>query len=321
LKKLDEEEAALREARRAEILEHTRKVTRNESDKVKAFKSRMLLSRVQEENAELLRIKKEMEALEAAREQYYLDIQSATLKAQEEEEMRRRAEAKERLVEGAKLQAVARDRIRARNEAERSKEEAETKRILEEAKVRKEEQRQARIAAKAAARVRATETLKENDAIQRRRRAEREAEEAEHAAAIEASKATLRKQAERKAYATKKFEEKLAVRQRIIDAGARSLEAAQKEEEERLARDQVRSACSHAHCTCVAFCSPHPFNTHFIDTPHTYPCHFACRLPLRRLPFSGRSLSARHANSRRSYFVHNARSRLHARRQNVRPRS
>ncbi|MEW5315480.1 MAG: hypothetical protein WDW38_006905 [Sanguina aurantia] len=238
---VDRDEAQLRaEARRIQI-ERANKILFDETDRVKGFHSKLLLSDVMKENEGQLVQKRGMAVLRRAQEAAFVEQQRQALEAAEAAELAKMEAARQRALAQKAIQLQQLEDLKSRilrERAEDRREGAETKLHAEE---EVEELRQKEVARMARARQLTHDTMKANDVLQgfKREEVRRGVEQDIAIEAYSKKKAELTAARERKAVEKKALQD--AQRQKIADAMAANYLDWHAKEDTRLALDVAQA--------------------------------------------------------------------------------
>lgn len=241
LVEMDKAEARLQvEKRKQKIMEANKKLY-DESDRMKTFNSKMMVSDVMCERASQVRLGQSLQKLEQLREQRYLEMDKQNYRKMLEREVNEShtADVKAKEVAAILQQQLTDQRERKMREAEAGILEGEL--IRKKAAEDAEAERLAEMARKQQKIVALVETQTANQYLKKvkeedLKRAAREQAKIKEYADHKDHMANLRKQREKEV-----FNNKQAIRQRQIDKQAGALAAAANQEEERL-EQEVRDA-------------------------------------------------------------------------------
>jgi hypothetical protein len=240
-RKIDEEEARIAEAIRTSALEKAAKQIYDEQDRVKSLHSKMLLSDVLQERELQLELRRRKQEQEREIQGRWLELeqqQLADYDARTLDKMRQTQQKKtefQRAIRGQVKETIGKAVRHMREE------ELEGELIKRDAKRAIEEERQKELERRRRAQVTLDETKQANEHLKelKRQEAERDrAEEDRQAMFAMKKEEMMRLRKEREEH---KFKEKLATRQRMIDARAAELLSIKNTEEQRLS-NQIQEA-------------------------------------------------------------------------------
>ena len=234
-RELDKQEAEIQAMQRKDAIERAQRMLYEDSDKVKTFSSGMLLSDVLEERQAQIELAQKKRQIEAAEDEEWFELQQKQWVEHDAAEESKAQKVLDKVSQVSKMRAdqlvTTKANIIARREAEIQEGKAINARAQEELERQKQKIIEQKISQKKAQR----ETAHMNKLLQQRRERERDAIELEERK-IEAY--ARKKEAlaqERKDRAEEKFNEELAVRQKMIDAANAHLAALKNSEDVTLA--------------------------------------------------------------------------------------
>lgn len=234
---IDTQEAELRAEQRRIQIERANKILFDETDRVKSFHSKMLLSDVMKENEQLVEVKRQIDVLRKAQEAAFVEQQRQALEAAEVAELRKMEETRRKALSQRDIQMQQLEQLKTKILAERAEDRQEGELLKLKALEEAEEMRRKEEARLAKSRQLNSDTKAANAVLQTFRLKEVERQK-EQELAIEAYG---RKKAEMTAERTRREAEKRALkdaeRKRIADAMEANYVTWHTKEEARLARD------------------------------------------------------------------------------------
>uniref|UniRef100_A0A6U4N8R6 Trichohyalin-plectin-homology domain-containing protein n=1 Tax=Hemiselmis andersenii TaxID=464988 RepID=A0A6U4N8R6_HEMAN len=239
---MDREEAAFQAAERKKAIQRANTLLYENTERVKAFGSKLYLSDVIKEREMQMVVQNSIKAREKEDERLWHERTMEAIRKGGEEEDRKKEEALQRALHGKQVQLDQLEEFRVRYVTQKRAEKREGELIMAkvEAHILEEKEQEAR--AKEEEKARAAKTLKDNRRLQEEKRiAEQQAREDEEKRIMffaEEKERKMRLRAEREAEIAA---HKQAIRQRMIDRQVAHLQSLRQNENERVA-GQVREA-------------------------------------------------------------------------------
>mmetsp|Transcript_34872 Transcript_34872/g.62719 ORF Transcript_34872/g.62719 Transcript_34872/m.62719 type:complete len:460 (-) Transcript_34872:166-1545(-) len=234
---IDRQEAELRAEQRRIQIERANNVIFNETDKVKAFHSKMLLSDVLRENENQIALKKQVDILKRAQEQAFVEQQRQALELAETLELQKMSETRKRALKQKDEQLDQLDHLRNRILAERARDREEGQNLKLKAQEEVEESKRIESATRARARKLQEDSLRANDTLKLFRQKEVEKSLEEDLAIESYAKKRAELMAERERREAEKRVQKELQRRKLQEAIENTLVSSRVKEEERFALD------------------------------------------------------------------------------------
>eukprot|EP00287_Rhodomonas_sp_CCMP768_P002010 CAMPEP_0196731396 /NCGR_PEP_ID=MMETSP1091-20130531/11150_1 /TAXON_ID=302021 /ORGANISM="Rhodomonas sp., Strain CCMP768" /LENGTH=499 /DNA_ID=CAMNT_0042074531 /DNA_START=11 /DNA_END=1510 /DNA_ORIENTATION=- len=239
---MDREEAAFQAAERKKAIQRANTLLYENTERVKAFGSKLYLSDVMKERELQLEIKGEINHRKKAEEKLWHERTIEAVRLGDIEEDKKREEARQRAMHAKQVQLDQLEDFRVRYVAGKREERREGELIKQRVEAHIEAEKQSELQKKQEEAARAMKTLSDNRRLQEEKRiAEQQAKEDEEARIqrfAEEKERKMRMRAEREAEIAA---QKQGIRQRMIDRQVEYLAGLRKNENERIA-GQVREA-------------------------------------------------------------------------------
>lgn len=247
---IDAEEAALQKEKRRLAIERANKILYDETDRVKALHSRLILSDVLQEREAQIALKKQKQAAAKREEEEWHEKQKDMLRKMDDEEDRKDAELS---LKSQQLQIARKDQLselRKRHDKKLAllKREGELMKVKAQEDLRQE--RDAELNRMIREREANMESMRANEYLQKLKLEEKRREEAEAEKMKQFSEVKEKNLIERRQREAEKFQAKQAARAKMIDIQVQKLMDIQRQNNERLdkqvAEVQEKSAAAQA---------------------------------------------------------------------------
>eukprot|EP00286_Rhodomonas_abbreviata_P020425 CAMPEP_0181307972 /NCGR_PEP_ID=MMETSP1101-20121128/11187_1 /TAXON_ID=46948 /ORGANISM="Rhodomonas abbreviata, Strain Caron Lab Isolate" /LENGTH=494 /DNA_ID=CAMNT_0023414269 /DNA_START=21 /DNA_END=1505 /DNA_ORIENTATION=- len=239
---MDREEAAFQAAERKKAIQRANTLLYENTERVKAFGSKLYLSDVMKERELQLQIKNDIGNRKKAEEKMWHERTIEAVRTGDLEAEKKREEARQRALHAKQVQLDQLEEFRVRYVAGKREERREGELIKQRVEAHLEAEKQAELNRKQEDAARAMKTLADNRRLQEEKRiAEQQAKEDEEQRILhfaEEKERKMRMRAEREAEIAA---QKQGIRQRMIDRQVAYLQSLRKNENERIA-GQVREA-------------------------------------------------------------------------------